>query len=174
MLMVLAMITEPPATNTCLEEFQKLSETTNGEQLATDLTNLAVHMSTNPGGRDRQPCTSGPWATGGAAGSIPNGLDHWPDRRHDVDLYGRWQGLFVPGAGGQMTPPHGRFAEVRAAFDTCATTITTPSPTKPFLTKTLFQSNPRNMPLLRFRAMGCLEEVQQRAARARDSAVDTL
>ena len=30
------------------------------------------------------------------------------------------------------------------------------------------------MPLLRFRAMGCLEEVQQRAARARDSAVDTL
>ena len=45
LLMVLAMITEPPATNTCLEEFQKLSETTSGEQLATDLTNLAVHMS---------------------------------------------------------------------------------------------------------------------------------
>ena len=45
MQMVLAMIKEPTATNACLEQFQKLPDTTDGEQFAKALTNLAVHMS---------------------------------------------------------------------------------------------------------------------------------
>jgi len=45
LLMVLAMIKEPTATNACLEQFQKLPDTTDGEQFAKALTHLAVHMS---------------------------------------------------------------------------------------------------------------------------------
>ena len=49
--MVPAMIKEPTATNTCLEEFQQLLDATDGEQFAKALTNLAVHS---------HPCQSWP------------------------------------------------------------------------------------------------------------------